>query len=186
MAAHELAHHIFVGAHELYGVCPNINPGPHSVMGERADLATHLDAFWKMKNGLVHPLAMDLDTLGTTTWAVPAVELRHQVLLLHDSQHVGREYFLVENRYPGNALNPNYDGPIGFGSVVVWQIFEDLQLVQGSAVCPGDPRFVRRRAVLKSPTDSFELAWADGSSAGYRISAPIPNAELAQIKLEKL
>jgi M6 family metalloprotease-like protein len=185
IAAHELAHHIFVGAHELYGVCPAISPGPHSVM-DQAWLATHLDAFWKMKNGLVQPVAIDLDTQVTTTWALPAVELRHQVLLLHDAARVAREYFLIENRYPGNPLSLNYDGPAGSGAVVVWQVFEDLQLVQSSAVCPGDPRFVRKRAVLSKPEHSFDLAWSDGTPAGFRITAPIPNAELAQIRLEKI
>lgn len=185
MAAHELAHHVFVGAHELYGVCPAISPGAYSVM-DKAWLATHLDPFWKMKNGLVQPLAVDLDTQATTTWALPAIELRRQVLLLHDAARVAREYFLIENRYPGDPSSPNYDGPIGTGAVVVWQIFEDLQLVQNSAVCPGDPRFVRKRAVLSTPAHSFDLAWADGTPAGFQVTAPIPNAELAQIKLQKL
>ena len=185
VAAHELAHHIFVGAHELYGVCPNISPGKYSVMDAHW-FATHLDPFWKMKNGLVQPLAIDLDTQTTTTWALPAVELRYQVLLLHDSARVAREYFLIENRYPGDLSSPNYDSPIGAGAVVVWQIFEDLQLVQSSAVCPNDPRFVRKRAILSTPADSFDLAWSDGTPAGFRVSAPIPNAELAQFKLQKL
>ena len=185
VVAHELAHHVFVGAHELYGVCPAISPGAYSVM-DRHEFATHLDPFWKMKNGLVQPWAVDLDTQATTTWALPAVELRHQVLLLHDAARVGREYFLIENRYPGNPPSPNYDGPIGTGAVVVWQIFEDLQLVHNSAVCPGDPRFVRMRAVLSTPAHDFDLAWSDGSPVGFRVTAPIPNAELAQIKLQKL
>ena len=33
------------------------------------------------------------------------------------------------------------------------------------------------------PGQSFDLAWADGSSTGFRITATIPNAELAQITL---
>jgi hypothetical protein len=70
--------------------------------------------------------------------------------------------------------------------LLVWQIFEDLGLVQGSAVCPGDPRFIRKRAVLTTPQQSFDLSWADGTSAGFRISAPKPNAEQAEVRLQKL
>src|SRR5262245_27205339 len=98
----------------------------------------------------------------------------------HESSHavVGA----LDHRYPGSPV-PNYDGPLGTGAIVVWQIFEDTTLTANSAVCPGDVRFVRRRAVLSSPGQSFDLTWADGSSAGFRITATIPNAELAQITL---
>lgn len=184
LVAHELAHHVF-GAQDLYNGCPAISPGAYSVMDEHW-LATHLDPFEKMKNGLVHPLAIDLATQATTTLVLPAVELRHQVLLLHDAARVAREYFLIENRYPGDPLRPNYDGPIGIGAIVIWQIFEDLQLVHNSAICPGDPRFIRKRAVLSTPADSIDLTWSDGSPTGFRITAPIPNAELAQIMLRRL
>lgn len=184
LVAHELAHHVF-GAMDLYNGCPAISPGAYSVM-DLHWLATHLDPFEKMKNGLAQPLAIDLDTQATVTWALPAVEFRHQVLLLHDAARVAREYFLIENRYPGGLLRTNYDGPIGTGAVVIWQIFEDLQLVHNSALCPGDPRFIRKRAVLSTPANSFDLTWSDGSAAGFRVTAPIPNAELAQIKLQKL
>ena len=184
LVAHEFCHLIF-GALDLYGVCPTISAGLYNIMDD-AWSATHLDPFEKMKNGLVQPWAVDLDTQTTVTWALPAVELRQQILLLHKSGRVAREYFLIENRYPGNPVSPNYDKPLNTGAIVVWQIFEDMQLVQSSVVCQGDPRFIRKRAVLSSPNHSFELQWADGTSAGFRISAPIPNAELAQVKIEKL
>jgi hypothetical protein len=72
------------------------------------------------------------------------------------------------------------------GAVVIWQIFEDLQLVQTSAVCPGDVRFIRRRAVLYAPSDSYELAWSDGSPVGCRVTAPVPDAEVAVVRLQKV
>jgi hypothetical protein len=184
VTAHELCHHVF-GAVDMYGSCSAISSRMYSVMDDPWS-ATHLDPFEKMKNGLVQPWALDLDTQGTGTLAVSAVELRHQIVLLHDSARVAREYFLIENRYPGNTFNLNYDGPLGRGAVVIWHIYEDLQLVQTSVVCPGDPRFIRRRATLIGPVDSVELFWADGSPVGFRVSAPIPNAELGQLKLEKL
>lgn len=173
------------GALDLYGVCPAISAGLYNIM-DYAWSATHLDPFEKMKNGLVQPFAIDLDTQTSTTWAVPAVELRHQILLLHKSGRVKGEYFLIENRYPGDAAAPNYDKPLNTGAIVIWQIFEDMQLVQSSAVCQGDPRFIRKAKVLSSPNDAYELAWSDGTPVGFRLSAPIPNAELAQIKIEKL
>jgi hypothetical protein len=147
--------------------------------------ATHLDPFEKMKNGLVQPTAVDLTTLASTTVALEAVELRRKVLLLHDAAHVPGQYFLIENRFPGGAIR-NYDGPLGTGGVVIWQCYEDRDLLNSSLICPGDPRFIRMRKVLTNPTDSDVLTWADGTSAGFRVSAPIPNAELAQIAIEKM
>jgi M6 family metalloprotease-like protein len=184
VTAHEFCHLVF-GALDLYGVCPAISAGQYNIMDDGYS-GTHLDPFEKMKNGLVQPWAVDLDTQATVTWALSAVEVSRQILLLHDSRHVAREYFLIENRFPGAATSPNYDGPLGTGAVVVWQIFEDANLVNGSAICPGDPRFIRKRAVLRSPGDTVDLAWADGSPVGFRVSAPLPNAELAQVRLEKL
>lgn len=184
-AAHELSHHV-LGALDLYGVCPAVSSGVYSIMDDRYALATHLDPFEKMKNGLVMPWAIDLDTLATHERSLLAVELYHQIWLLHDSRRVAREYFLIENRFPGSSLRPTYDSPIGTGAVVIWQIFEDLQLVQTSAVCPGDVRFIRRRAVLYAPSDSYELVWSDGTPVGCRVTAPVPDAEVAVVRLEKV
>lgn len=182
LVAHELSHMI-IGAPDLYNGCPAISPGYYSVMDNHTR-ATHLDAFEKMKNGMVQPLAIDLSTQTSTTFALEAVEARHKVLLLHDAEHVAGQYFLVENRFPGSP-QPNYDGPLGAGAIVIWQVYEDVDLVNASVICPGDPRYIRLRAVLRTPLQNEVLTWADGSPAGFRVSAPIANAELAQIALEK-
>lgn len=184
IAVHEISHH-YLGALDLYGVCAQVDPGFYSIM-DVPDFATHLDPFEKMKNGFLQPLAIDLSVQESATFALPAVESRHQVLLLHHPDRVAREYYLIENRYPGNAGTPNYDGPLNQGAVVVWQIFEQASLSATSAVCPGDVRFIRKRAVLMVPGDTFALTWSDGASAGFTISAPIPNAELAKVFLQKL
>lgn len=68
---------------------------------------------------------------------------------------------------------------------MVWQIFEDRNFVDTAVVCQGDPRFIRRRAVLVQASQFIDLTWADGSSAGFRISAPKPNAEQAEVRLER-
>ncbi len=185
IVAHELCHHLF-GAPDLYNGCPAISPGIYSIM-DQPWYATHLDPFVKMKNGMVHPWAIDLDNLplGFAT-ALPAVERHHEVLIVYHSTRAAREYFVIENRWPGDPLLRNYDGPIGTGAIVVWLILEDRQLVNTSAICPGDPRYIRRRGVLSSPGSSTELTWSDGSSAGRRVVASIPNAEFAQIRLEKI
>jgi M6 family metalloprotease-like protein len=184
VCAHELAHLVF-GAMELYNGCSAINSGYYSIMDQHFQ-ATHLDAFEKMKNGMVQPLAIELTKQSTATLTLPSVERHHQILLLHDVAHVAKEYFLIENRFPGKTNFPNYDGPLGAGAIVVWQIFEDLELVHTPAVCPGDPRFIRRRAVLKNPGQSFDLEWADGSPAGSRVTAITPNSEQAEFLLERL
>jgi M6 family metalloprotease-like protein len=180
LAAHEGSHAI-IGALDIYGVCPQVSPGYYSVMDQHY-LSTHLDAFHKMKNGMVQPVAVDLSKNPPGSFALQAVEERNQILLLYHPDRVGREYFLIENRYPGGSFK-NYDGPLGTGAIVVWQIFEDKTLTANSAVCPGDVRFIRRRAVLSSVGQGFDLAWGDGASAGYRVTASIPNAELGQITL---
>jgi hypothetical protein len=148
---------------------------------------THLDPFEKMKNGLVQPEAVELTSQpNAATFTLPSVESHHRILLVHDVDRVAREYFIIENCFPGTVNFKNYDGPLGAGAVVVWQIFEDRDLVQGSAVCPGDPRFIRFRAILTSPQQSFELAWADGTSTGFRVRAIQPNADQAEIRLERI
>ena len=58
--------------------------------------------------------------------------------------------------------------------------------MNSSVICPGDPRFIRMRKVLTNSMDSEVLTWADGTPVGFRVSAPIPNAELAQIVFEKI
>lgn len=184
VTCHELCH-LIAGAVDMYGSCSQIGSGYYSIMDQHFK-ATHLDPFEKMKNGMVQPLAIDLTTQGTATITLPSVERHRQILLLHDVDHVTREYFLIENRFPGKLNFQNYDGPLGVGAVVVWQIFEDMTLVQGSAVCLGDPRFIRRRATLATPADSFDLAWADGTPVGFRVTAPTPNAEQAVVLLTRL
>jgi M6 family metalloprotease-like protein len=179
--SHESSHAV-LGARDLYGSCAMISSGYYSIMDQHSK-STHLDPFHKMKNGLVQPVAVDLSQTPSAILAVPAVELRHQVFLLYHPDRVNREYFLVENRFPGTALGRNYDGPLGTGAVVVWQIFEDKNLTATSAVCPGDPRFIRLRSVLSVAGRSVDLKWADGSSAGVRLTATIANADLAEVSL---
>lgn len=184
ICAHELCHLIFA-APDLYGNCPNIDAGYYNIM-DMPWRATHLDPFDKMKNGLVRPQAIELTTASTATYAVPAVEIHRSILLLHDVDHVANEYFIVENRFGGSPVSPNYDQSLNPGAIVIWQLFENPTLVQSSAVCPGDPRSVRMSAVLRTAGQSYELAWADGSPAGVRLTAVSVGGEHAQLRLEKL
>ena len=167
ITCHELCH-LIAGAADLYGSCAQIDPGYYSIMDNHSK-ATHLDPFEKMKNGMVAPIAIDLTLQGTITISLPSVERHRQILLLHHSDRVEQEYFIIENRFPGTGIY-NYDRPLGAGAIVVWQIFEDINLVQNSAVCAGDPRFIRRRATLTTAGETFELAWADGTASGFHRS----------------
>jgi M6 family metalloprotease-like protein len=184
LTAHEASHAV-IGAADLYGVCPAVSPGAYSIMDSHYQ-STHLDPFHKMKNGMVRPVAVDLRATPNASFALPAVEARHQLLLLYHPDRVGREYFLVENRFPGMVGDRNYDGPLGTGAVVVWQIFEDKSLTATSADCMGDVRYIRRKAVLSMAGQSFDLKWSDGSSAGVRVRASIANAELAEVVLSAI
>jgi hypothetical protein len=179
--SHESSHAV-LGAVDLYGVCGTVSSGYYSIMDQHFH-STHLDPFHKLKNGMVQPIAMDLSQTPNTVFAMSAVESRYQIRLLYHPDRVKQEYFLIENRFPGTDPSRNYDGPLGAGAVVVWQIFEDKSLTATSAVCPGDVRYVRRRSVLTAPGQSMDLQWADGSSAGVRLTATIANAELAEVTL---
>jgi hypothetical protein len=179
--SHESSHAV-LGAVDLYGVCPAVSSDYYSIMDAHFQ-STHLDAFHKLKNGMVQPIAVDLSQTPNAIFALPAVESRYLMWLLYDPSRVKQEYFLVENRFPGTNFARNYDGPLGTGAVVVWQIFEDKSLTATSAVCPGDPRYIRRRSVLSSAGQSLDLQWSDGSSAGVRVTATIANAELAEVAL---
>jgi hypothetical protein len=106
-------------------------------------------------------------------------------VILHDGSRVDREYFLIENRFPGNPPT-NYDTPLAVGSIAVWQVFEDLELVHGSAVCPGDPRYVRFRGALRAAGDSHVLRWANGASTGIRIVAMTANGPQVQFRLQRV
>jgi len=184
VTAHELSHVIF-GTMDLYGNCAFIDPGYYDIMDQHYK-ATHLDPFYKMKNGMVHPEAFEITTQASATVTIPAVERHHHVLLLHDISHVAREYFIIENRWGGTASQPNYDTPLGAGAIVIWQLFEDRTLVQNSAVCPADPRIVRMRGALTTPGQNRELKWADGSPAGIRVTATQPVGEYAEVFIERI
>ncbi len=185
VAAHELCH-LLLGISESYGNCPDIDPDYYSIMdGPGSYAATHLDPHSKMKAGWVHPLAINLDTVTTSrTVDLDAVETHHDIVVLHDSRRVEREYFLIENRYPKTPRN--YDAPLGAGSIAVWQVFEDFSLVQGSEICMGDPRYVRFRVGLRSVNATHVLAWGDGTPTGIRVRALAPDGQQAQFRLERI
>jgi M6 family metalloprotease-like protein len=179
--SHESSH-AELGAVDLYGVCPAVSSGFYSIMDQHWE-STHLDPFHKMKNGMVQPLAIDLSHTTSGVFTLPAVESHYQLLLLYHPDRVNKEYFLVENRFPGTLLWRNYDGPLGNGSVVIWQIFEDKTLTASSAVCPGDVRYIRRGYTLTAAGQSVDLKWSDGSSAGARVTATIANGAPAEVTL---
>ena len=185
IAAHELCH-LLLGISESYGNCSNIDPRYYSVMDRLGSYsATHLDPHSKMKAGWVQPIAVNLDDIRTSvTFALGAVEGKHQTILVHDANHVTREYFIIENRFPGNPPR-NYDKPLGQGSIAIWQVFEDLQLVQSADICNADPRYVRFRKALLNANETHVLNWGDGSPTGIRVVALSPNGATASFRLER-
>ena len=174
LAAHELCH-LISGAVDMYGVCGQISAGYYNVM----DTSLQGDPSRSIRedeerDGAADRRQSDRPIHDDADFAVGRAALPHSAAA--QQRPCRREYFLIENRFPGTPPLTNYDGPLETGAVVVWQIFEDRNIVNWSDVCQGDPRFIRRRAVLTDPQQSFELAWGDGSPAGFRISAPKPNA----------
>ena len=187
VAAHELSHFLLERNFESYGNCPDIDPGFYSVLDTPGTYAAnHLDPHSKLKLGWVQPIAINLDTLtAATAFNLPAVETHHRVLLLHDNSRLEREYFLIENRFPGVGANKNYDAPLMVGSIAIWQVFEDRQLVDNAAVCQGDPRYIRFRGALRTPGQSRALNWGNGSPTGWRIVADAADGPDAHFRLVK-
>jgi M6 family metalloprotease-like protein len=181
VAAHEFAH--CFGAFDLYGVCESVSPGLLSIM-DSAGEATHLDPFHKMKNGWVHPRTIDLLNLTASEITLHAVELYHGVLLVHDAAHVAKEYFMIEYRYPGSPGNENYDAPIEKPIVVIWQIFEDVNLVQTSYRCPGDVRFIRKYSAIQSVGDMVPLSWSDNTDTNVWITVTAIGGEAAKLTIK--
>ena len=210
VAAHELAH-LLLEHTDMYFNLPNEerwkgigwdNPyraGSYSLMDD-AGPGTHLDGFSKLKLGWVWPHLI----VRAGHYTLPDVETRHVVWMLMDPRHSTREYFVVENRWPGASFDR---GMPDQGGLAVWHIIEDPALYTSAIppVPPNAPEASRqdlwaakwatigadgwgRRAIrmirpIRSTADSGRALW-DGADAetGYDLRSADPNAAHAVLR----
>ena len=195
LTAHEFSHAV-LGTQDLYSSCPaEYDPGYYSIMAAHWR-ATHLDPLNKIKSGFVEVGAVSMPGWGNLTYAMPSVELGHEVTVLYDPRRGDGEYFVVENRMGSPAGVPNYDASLG-NSVVVWHVIEDQNIADNYPAstpgCTGGRIPIRKLAVLSTPESAHELKWADGTSARFRVTlrgspggSTIPAGDQTNVQLERI
>ena len=115
--AHELAH-LLLGHGDMY-FDRFFNPAAatqYSLM-DNHQRAPHLDPFSKLKLGWLRPRV----AFRSGTYRVDQVERTGDVLLLIDVDRSLDEYFIVENRWPGQS----YDTSLPDAGIAVWHVMED-------------------------------------------------------------
>jgi M6 family metalloprotease-like protein len=195
LTSHEFSHAV-LGTQDLYSSCPaEYDPGYYSIMAAHWQ-ATHLDPMNKLKSGFVAANAIAMPSWGNVTYAMPSVELSYEVTVLYDPARGDHEYFVVENRMGSAAGVPNYDSPLG-NSVVIWQVIEDQSIADSyppsTPGCTGGRIPIRKLAVLSTPESSYDLKWADGTSARFRVTlhgspggSTIPAGDRTNVQLQRL
>ena len=153
VVAHELGH-LLMHLPDMYFALPNEprwagipfdNPfaaGDFSLMDATYNGA-HLDPFLKLKLGWLRPEVI----CRSGHYSLDAIEQQRQVWILMHPQKGTREYFVIENRWPGTS----YDMPLPDKGLGVWHVIEDPQLY-GSFIPPVPPN---------APPASRQDLWAD-------------------------
>jgi len=191
LMAHETGHLLLDGDDMYIGdSCPSYPQlaGIFNIMDTTYG-ATHLGPLEKLKGALVTPDALPIEDLVTQTVPLASVEGRREVTILYDPARQDREYFLLENRWGAGDL---YDqGLFPQNSVAVWLLIEDPALAQqhpppGGAACHWKPKSTRRLANLQTVGASADLRWADGSSAGVRITLKGAVGDMTSVEIARL
>jgi M6 family metalloprotease-like protein len=186
LIAHEMAHQIFrLG--DLYvdnAGYPGV--GVLSLMCDQAD-GTHLDPWAKIKLGWLRPTVVSEDGW----YALSDVETRPEALILHDPKRGTKDYFIVENRWPGQS----HEDFLNMRGLAIWRISErdssgdwarrtiDLiwaggpptshQLVPGHCPSRNDALFTGASAATGYAPTQYSapgrLVWRDGTASGIAI-----------------
>lgn len=195
LVAHEAAHAL-LGAADMYTYGGyTTSPGWYSLMDTHFN-ANHLDPFHKLKSGHLAPDLIEINAWTLRTVRLAAVETQREVLIVyHPSKH-DREYFIIENRWGGTTLTPNYDSTLPAQGIAVWHIVEDLELANQFRP-PGTPSFtvyhwewgrlsIRFLGILASSGAAKELMWADGTSSQIEVMATGSPAEFVDVNIMRL
>jgi M6 family metalloprotease-like protein len=117
LIAHELLHQV-CGLSDLY-IDDSLNyagVGGYSIMCA-SGAAVHLDPWAKMKLGWLQPQVVTCDGW----YFLNDVERTPQALIVHDPARGTKDYFILENRWPGTSHEQN---PFTHAGLVVWRIEE--------------------------------------------------------------
>ena len=180
VVAHELGH-MFLNLPDMYFNLPDeprwmdgdkripfdnpFSAGDYSLMDATYNGA-HLDPFLKLKLGWLRPRII----CRSARYTLRAIEEQREVWILAHPQRWTREYFIVENRWPGTS----YDAILPDRGLGVWHVIEDPELY-GTFIPPRPPD-----APAASHQELWEDKWATVSLAdwgrrGIRMIRPIWN-----------
>jgi M6 family metalloprotease-like protein len=127
LVAHELSH-LLLGATDMYfGFGNPFAAGDYSLM-DRTYKTTHLDPFHKLKLGWLRPKII----FRGGRYTLRDVEESHDVWILLDPARGSDEYFIVENRWPGDSYDRHMADA---GGLAVWHIIENPS-IYGSSIPP--------------------------------------------------
>ncbi|WP_143019565.1 hypothetical protein [Mesorhizobium qingshengii] len=115
LMAHELAHQIFRLGDLYVDKAGYPGVGALSLMCDQGD-GTHLDPWGKMKLGWLKPTVINEDGW----YALSDVETWPQALILHDPKRGARDYFIVENRWPGQS----HEDFLTMRGLAIWRVSE--------------------------------------------------------------
>ena len=184
VVAHELSHPL-LGLPDMYaqnkdgGYFTPTAPAQYSLMdGTYAPF--HIDPFNKLKLGWAQPRLV----FRSGSYVLPDIETRNRVLVLLDPSRGTREYFLVENRYPGSS----YDLGLFDQGLGVWHIMEERSVYDSAPPPPtvslsdwakvglgqwGRKAIRMLRPDVSPPLDDHVALW-DGSNYALTSDDPDP------------
>jgi M6 family metalloprotease-like protein len=189
LVAHEAAH-LTLGAADMYANLTT-RANTYSIMDWHGD-HTHLDPFHKLKSGFTTPNLVEINSWSTRTVTMAAVETTQEITIVYDAVKADQEYYILENRWGGSGSG-NYDRLLPAEGIVVWHIIQDFALMDAFPP-PGDPvasgdwgrKGIRKLAVLSATDRSQTLTWADGSSAGIRVTTKAGPQQRLSTEIAKL
>lgn len=201
-SAHEMGHQI-LKLLDLYvdnKGYPGVGAG--SLMCDDQSDGTHLDPWAKMKLGWLKPTVVTEDGW----YDLADVETVPQALILHDPSRGAQDYFIVENRWPGQS-HEDFRGKMG---IAVWRVSErdpsgdwarrTIDLVWAGGLPPShliQPGYCPDRedaffdggnpATAYAPTWSSapgKLVWRDGTPSAISIWHIPPASPLARVYVD--
>jgi M6 family metalloprotease-like protein len=198
IVAHELAH-LLLDLGDMY--FPFFNPyasGAYSLMDQDGQ-APHLDPASKLKLGWLHPQPV----LRSGRYRLQEIERSHVPLALIDPRRGTKEYFILENRFPGTS----YDRFLPDSGLAIWHVIEDEATYRNTRP-PGvsqenwnrvsgwprqgirmirpvvTPPFNNSRALWDGTDPDVSLRWADGTLSGFRLRDLSPPGPTMQVTID--
>jgi M6 family metalloprotease-like protein len=197
IVAHELAH-LLLGLGDMYFTYFNPYRSSRYSLMDRDGQAPHLDPASKLKLGWLHPQPV----LRSGRYQVREIERSHVPLALIDPRRGTKEYFILENRFPGTS----YDRFLPDSGLAIWHVVEDpaSYRIAPPGVSQQDwdrfsgwPRLGIRmirpvrtdplndgRALWDGTDPDVSLRWADGTLSGFRVRDLSPAGQTMQVTID--